>query len=378
MSVYLLNSSVLLSGGGVATHAACCCSCAHSISFSVKFDQDEIDFDSSSLMELYSVGRIYDLEVSSFGWSIGSAAVGVSFVADTWYDVSVVFDQPSTGSATVTLCVNGTCSTGSIAGSLTNYVFDTLRIGSLGGGFFGAVAHRSYKNISAVGVGSESAFHFPADSFDSLTTGATITTESGDTVLRIDSDHDPAYGEEIFANPWVLSCPGACCVDDVCYTATSSECDGISGVYQGYGSSCDTNPCPSGACCDGAICNVTGPLYCASIGGDYYDGIPCDPNPCPEPPPSIYCCSNEHVSTCVANGECGSATGLECPEDEDCGPAATCVHWHIQDWRLEPSCESCLPDETCVATLDECRTLGLGDCCYDSDVGQSGSRACPE
>lgn len=41
---------------------------------------------------------------------------------------------------------------------------------------------------------------------------------------------------------------GACCVDGVCSIQTETDCTGLGGTYQGDGTDCDPNPCPSGPC----------------------------------------------------------------------------------------------------------------------------------
>lgn len=82
-------------------------------------------------------------------------------------------------------------------------------------------------------------------------------------------------------------CPsiGACCRNVSCLLLTSSDCDNVGGTYQGDGTICSPNPCipPTGACCfSGAICIELSPTDCTTQSGDYQgDGTTCTPNPCP-------------------------------------------------------------------------------------------------
>ena len=71
---------------------------------------------------------------------------------------------------------------------------------------------------------------------------------------------------------------GACCLNGVCYSFNSEQCDSIGGIFHA-GQSCDPydenyyNCCLDlfpGACCNGALCvGEYSPLQCATLGGFY-------------------------------------------------------------------------------------------------------------
>ncbi len=100
-------------------------------------------------------------------------------------------------------------------------------------------------------------------------------------------------GTGCFPNP----CPtdtGACCFEDgTCSIETSAQCATDGGTYQGDGTTCSPNPCPqppSGACCHDTSCDIETESDCTESGGTYQgDGTTCDPNPCETPPCDFDC-----------------------------------------------------------------------------------------
>ncbi len=79
-------------------------------------------------------------------------------------------------------------------------------------------------------------------------------------------------------------CPpgGACCLaDGICEMTTGEYCLEV-GIWQGSGTTCDPNPCFTGACCFHTYCARLSAADCASYGGTYEgNGTLCEPNPCP-------------------------------------------------------------------------------------------------
>lgn len=67
-------------------------------------------------------------------------------------------------------------------------------------------------------------------------------------------------------------CTGACCNGDVCTPDTTrDECESGFGTWQGPGTDCDPNPCPSlGACCHGGICSETSHVDCDFLSGIWF------------------------------------------------------------------------------------------------------------
>jgi hypothetical protein len=85
--------------------------------------------------------------------------------------------------------------------------------------------------------------------------------------------------------------PGACCLSDgACVTATVTQCESMSGQYQGAGTACagdlDSNGiddlCQPGACCTGGTnCTEMTQTLCTAAGGvEWIAGAACAPNPC--------------------------------------------------------------------------------------------------
>jgi len=115
---------------------------------------------------------------------------------------------------------------------------------------------------------------------------------------------------------------GACCDEDgSCTVTTEVEC---TGVYQGDGTDCDSNPCPppgTGACCVDGVCSIHSAIDCAGIGGNYQgDDTDCDPNPC-----DIGACCNcfgceypRTVDMCIGAWYSGAVCDDVCPLGRCC------------------------------------------------------------
>jgi FtsP/CotA-like multicopper oxidase with cupredoxin domain len=107
---------------------------------------------------------------------------------------------------------------------------------------------------------------------------------------------------------------GACCTGaGDCSLLDAAGCALAGGSYQGDGSSCTPNLCPSpaGACCavDGD-CTLLGQAACAAAGGAFQGaGSSCVPNLCPQP--SGACCIPGQPGSCAALDPiaCGMAGG---------------------------------------------------------------------
>jgi hypothetical protein len=144
------------------------------------------------------------------------------------------------------------------------------------------------------------------------------------------------------ATPRGAGAVGACCYHDAagvaqCVVTSIQECQqGLHGVYQGDGTTCDPPPCdqiPSGACCidqPGAPpqCLVLFALECEQYGGAYQgDGTSCDPNPCS--PPSGACCyrdaTGQWACVIVSAADCDAQYGgIYQGDGTNCGPPLPC------------------------------------------------------
>ncbi len=72
---------------------------------------------------------------------------------------------------------------------------------------------------------------------------------------------------------------GACCFDDgSCSVTTQIACTSAMGTYQGDGTDCDPNPCPSPDCCSGGfpIVPLLNMQYSNSVDGSYTAPDPCN------------------------------------------------------------------------------------------------------
>jgi hypothetical protein len=83
-----------------------------------------------------------------------------------------------------------------------------------------------------------------------------------------------------------VTCPvtGACCFPDgSCLSLEHNDCVSMGGIYQGFGTACDTTDC-NGACCfdDGTCLGDITWDDCAGMGGNFLGhGSTCNPNICP-------------------------------------------------------------------------------------------------
>ncbi len=73
----------------------------------------------------------------------------------------------------------------------------------------------------------------------------------------------------------------ACCQPDgTCMMATEANCP-APGVWQGWGTDCDPNPCLVGACCHHTYCERMSEAQCVGYDGVFMGpGSFCEPNPC--------------------------------------------------------------------------------------------------
>ncbi|MEP0847054.1 MAG: hypothetical protein HRF50_09570 [Phycisphaerae bacterium] len=134
---------------------------------------------------------------------------------------------------------------------------------------------------------------------------------------------------------------GACCfADGNCSTIPRYLCDQFpNAVFQGAGTSCDTDPCATpGACCfDDGSCTELSRSECEfALGGSWLGaGTPCTPNPCPQPGA---CCLADGSCQVVSQHECDIVLGGEyrgngtACEPNPCPPPGAC----------------CFPDGTCT------------------------------
>jgi hypothetical protein len=85
---------------------------------------------------------------------------------------------------------------------------------------------------------------------------------------------------------------GACCAPAGTCTATTQAACAPSNSWQGTGTNCVPNPCPTlGACCTtGGGCSLTLEATCVSPSVWHPEWVTCSPNPCPQPPPPGACC----------------------------------------------------------------------------------------
>gem|GEM_PF-1576236 len=118
-----------------------------------------------------------------------------------------------------------------------------------------------------------------------------------------------------------LSPPGACCLSDgTCQTSDLITCTGPNVQFQGGGTTCIPNPCPSpGACCllDGS-CALRVPIACVPQMGSFFgSGTICLPNPCP---PVAACCFANSVCSVLTAANCNTQGGVMLASGSSCTP----------------------------------------------------------
>ncbi len=129
---------------------------------------------------------------------------------------------------------------------------------------------------------------------------------------------------------------GACCrPDGTCGIFTvPAQCVQGGGVFQGFGTVCVPNPCPTpqdGACCrpDGTCVLVTSPTACNGVFLGF--GSVCGPETC-------------KGACCLPDGSCFTAPPIGCTAGNFQGIGTTC----LPNPCPQPSGACCLPDGTCL------------------------------
>lgn len=163
---------------------------------------------------------------------------------------------------------------------------------------------------------------------------------------------------------------GACCFPDLhCETVGEPYCDQLGGAWQGPGTSCDPDPCPSVpmACCfPDAHCEQLSQAACDEAGGSSGIGPACDPNPCP-------------VTCCFLDGHCESTTEGACRSEggNPLGFPSSC------DPNPCPRYGACCSPATGICTLmteDQCTPPGIwmgeGTFCDPNPCPQPPTGAC--
>lgn len=165
---------------------------------------------------------------------------------------------------------------------------------------------------------------------------------------------------------------GACCYPDGSCALTRAET--CTGVFQGVGTLCDPNPCPtppSWACCfANGTCLLLSSFACADEGGTYQgDDVTCEPNPCPQPTPG---------ACCYPGGTCLFVTSFDCTagdflgEGTSCDPnpcdapsfGACCLGEGRCEVRLASTCEGDFLGEETNCSPNPCPPVSVGACCF--------------
>lgn len=175
---------------------------------------------------------------------------------------------------------------------------------------------------------------------------------------------------------------GACCFPGGgCSVETEMQCITDGGTYQGDGTGCFPNPCPtvSGACCfEDGTCAIESESQCATDGGTYLgDSTTCTPNPCPQPPTGACCvgtdCTIETPDDCDGMGGTYQGDDTTCdpnpcelqPCDFDCGGFLNPddgLYYNRKIYTNTPVYD-CPPAGPC------CISFGSGESCCDGWVG---------
>lgn len=221
------------------------CVCPHAISCEIKFDSD--DTSGQDFLEIWNADgtagfglyTFHTGSISIYSLTSGNLDIAVSGgFANVWHSVCAQFCRSDNTHIEVTLIVDGVSDVATMEVP-SDFVASKIYAGAKYGG---GVAKRTLRCVSALGAPGESNFNFPADSFDSLTAGASIV----DGALRIEStDSVDAYGEKTLSSTWDMVCLplGACCAEDETCTITK-EADCV-GEWQGADTTCDPSPCPT-------------------------------------------------------------------------------------------------------------------------------------
>ena len=175
---------------------------------------------------------------------------------------------------------------------------------------------------------------------------------------------------------------GACCEGStggvgICNVRTEADCAANNGDYQGDGTDCDPNPCPTttGACCfpDGS-CIETIAARCTALGGDYQgNGTDCDTANCPQPTgaccaPDGTCTPDQTEADCIAAGNVWQGAGTVCVPNPCPIPIGACCETSIPHNCQDLTEAACLaqgppgdyvwnPDRLCAEVNCECTSV---------------------
>lgn len=255
MPVYTKDGQVLLTGGLVATDAACCCNAPLCCI-------DDTPAPNGNHYSVWSVSGYFDFD------GPGTCDGGTCTHSGTYsYKLKTENNTPPCGSFVHTDCVGSfTCNCN---GDVSSDHYETVP-----GGFCSLVPDGG-SGCGSFGLvqcsGGHTAFDYIEDSGTSFHYDYWVT----DGV-----NHLYMYGQEFWVGSSV--CTGACCIDSACSILTPADCESATGTFQGLGTTCDPDPCaPTGACCVGEDCSIHTASDCSDMGGVYQgDDSPCSPNPC--------------------------------------------------------------------------------------------------
>jgi hypothetical protein len=192
--------------------------CPHTVCIDVQLDAEDdtdgdvIDFlnsgDSTNIIAVFPT-------VGTTGWELYGGSPETDIFISTpdprgdglVHHISVTLTRVDDSTVAATLTVDGTSSSANLTidtAASTNY--DQLLIGS-NNRTLGTASHRTVKCASLLANpgSTEEEFNFPPDSFDSLTSGASIVAGA----LRVDSSSD-AYGTKGFDPAYDLICAQTC------------------------------------------------------------------------------------------------------------------------------------------------------------------------
>ncbi|MCC7143737.1 MAG: hypothetical protein IT349_16680 [Candidatus Eisenbacteria bacterium] len=230
------------------------------------------------------------------------------------------------------------------------------------------------------------------------TQGAAFGDDANPAVL----DEIAALGSLGFSTDGVRACPeqlppgGACCFGHgVCQRLSINDCIMQGGVFQGFDTVCDPNPCPVevwacclrdtdcinlteeecatysdahfvpgvlcqgdpctafwGACCTGdGYCFLLTEAWCLDNGGEFLgEGSSCDPSPCP-PPVFGACCTSQGLCRTLTESECASQGNSYLGDGTSCDPNP-CI--------AVPTGACCSGNGACVVTTEEACQIGGG------------------
>jgi hypothetical protein len=390
MPIKLLNGKLLTAGGKLAAGDDCCCGgcicgscdlpggvCPHSLSLCIKFD--DTDTDQEDFLHFISADGFWGIAMTAFNNGDGTHHIDVyswgsgGFVEiaipdgeffNVFHNICIKFNRLDYATVNVAVTVNA--SSGSFTMDTPTALIDTLEVGAIrsDGG-----SHRTISCVNLLGNPdtAEDDFGFPAQSFDSLTGGASIVGG----VLRIDEDSAiDSVATKTLDNGYSIDCViSGCCP----FTPFFNSADGLFYPIRTTPQFCFPNDCGEGPPCAPCIPCFSG----TPVSGDLtYRRIVTTYSGCTNPNTEFGDCVSTGTITITSESDCFTCDITNSCEGSISYAGGLCEGFPDQACDGNPAFQTEFTEELslpCCAGTDISAALSGLSFCTDCILAFSGS-----